>query len=135
MVWKRAGGEEAEIRCEVPEENTLIEWPVHVQAPVAAVVVEAAVGSSVFYLLVPPVFQISKNQACNSSRREAGLHAPELVDEVLALKEAYSPHLDAVLLVADKVSRNTILSDRLWPHLRTIWVRRHHEKNERGICF
>jgi len=119
MVWKRAGEEEAEIRGEVPEENTLIEWPVHVQAPVAAVVVEAAIGSSVFYLLVPPVFQISKN--CNSSRREAGLHAPELVDEVLALKEAYSPHLDAVLLVADKVSRKTILRDRLWPHLRG-WV-------------
>jgi len=38
MVWKRGGEEEAEIRGEVPEENTLIEWPIHVQAPMAAVV-------------------------------------------------------------------------------------------------
>ena len=110
MVWKRGGEEEAEIRGEVPEENTLVEWPVHVQA---AVVVEAAVGSRVSYLLVPPVLQISKKQVCNSGRREAGLHAPELVEEVPATYQAYNPHLDAVLLVA---SRKTILSDCLWPH-------------------
>ena len=122
-MWRRPQ-EEADICGDVPEKDTLIEWPLYAPAqlvfialksPVAPVVVELAVANRVMYFLLPSSFEILKDQLRDGAGREARIHALVLVQKVLAPRLSGNPHHVAVIFVADKVFCEVILSDRLWP--------------------